>query len=72
MSKKKPSTIVQDSEVRWNDDDFNLDSFGVEAPIKDRLEMLRESGLTPEQVSIDIKDRYTKYLEKMKKTQEKP
>ena len=32
MSKKKTPTIVQDDEVRWNDDDFNVDSHGVEAP----------------------------------------
>ena len=56
----------------WNDDDFNLDSFGVEAPLKERLESLAESGLKPEQVSEDIRERYVKYLEKMKKKQEKP
>jgi protein involved in polysaccharide export with SLBB domain len=33
--------------------------------------MLRESGMTPEQVSVDIKDRYTKYLEKMKKQEKR-
>jgi hypothetical protein len=55
----------------WNDDDFNLDSFGVEAPLRERLESLAESGLKPEQVSEDIRARYMKYLEKMKKRPEK-
>jgi hypothetical protein len=56
----------------WNDDDFNLDSFGVEAPIKERLASLAESGLKPEQVSEEIRERYVKYLERMNKKQEKP
>jgi hypothetical protein len=56
----------------WNDDDFNLDSFGVEAPIKERLASLGESGLKPEQVSEDIWERYVKYLERMNTKQEKP
>jgi hypothetical protein len=34
MSKKKGSAVIQDGEVQWNHDDVNLDSFGVEAPIK--------------------------------------
>jgi hypothetical protein len=55
----------------WNDDDFNLDSFGVEAPLKERLKSLAESGLKPEQVSEDIRERYVKYLERMNKKQEK-
>jgi len=66
MSRKKPPIIVQDSEVRWNDDDFNLDSFGVGAPIEERLESLMRGGYTPEQVSVEIKDRYAKYLARMK------
>jgi hypothetical protein len=56
----------------WNDDDFNLDSFGVEAPLKERLASLAESGLKPEQVSEDIRERYVKYLERMNTKQEKP
>jgi hypothetical protein len=56
----------------WNDDDFNLDSFGVEAPIKERLASLAESGLKAEQVSEDIRERYVKYLERMNTKQEKP
>ena len=56
----------------WNDDDFNLDSFGVEAPLRERLESLAESGLKPEQVSEDIRERYVVYLEKVNKKQEKP
>ena len=72
MSRKKPPTIVKDDEVRWNDDDFNLDSFGVEAPLRDRLKSLADSGKKPEQVSDEIRDRYVKYLDKMKKNMEKP
>lgn len=71
MSKKKTPTVVQDGKVQWNDDDFNLDSFGVEAPLRDRLKSLADSGKKPEEVSDDIRVRYVKYLEKMKK-QEKP
>jgi hypothetical protein len=37
----------------------------VEAPLRERLEKLREDGFTPEQVSIDIQERYRKYLERM-------
>ena len=66
MSKKKTPTIVQDGEVRWNDDDFNLASFGVEAPLKDRLEMLAEAGRTPDEVNEEIRERYVKYLGRMK------
>lgn len=72
MSKKKSPTSIQDGEVRWNDDDFNLDSFGVEAPLRDRLKSLADSGKKPEDVSDDIRVRYVKYLAKMKKRQEKP
>jgi len=71
VSKKKTPTVVEDGEVQWNDDDFNLDSFGVGAPIRDRLKSLADSGKKPEEVSDDIRARYVKYLEKMKK-QEKP
>ena len=71
VSKKKTPTIVQDGEVRWNDDGFNLDSFGVEAPLRDRLRSLADSGKKPEEVSDDIRARYVKYVEKMKKKNEK-
>jgi len=69
VSKKKTPTIVQDGEVRWNDDDFNLDSFGVEAPIRDRLRSLADAGMKPEAVSDDIRARYVTYLETMKTTE---
>jgi len=51
----------------WDPDDFFLDSHGVEAPLRERFEKLREDGFTPEQVSIDIQERYRKYLEHTKK-----
>ena len=64
---KKKSTIVVDEQARsWDRDDFDMDSHGVEAPIDERLESLMRGGYTPEQVSVEIKDRYTKHLEKMK------
>jgi len=66
MRKKKTPTSIQDGEFRWNDDDFNLDSHGVEAPLKERLEMLAEFGRKPEEVNEEIRERYVKYLEKMK------
>ena len=51
----------------WDPDDFFLDSHGVQAPLRERFEKLREDGFTPEQVSINIQDRYRRYLERMKK-----
>lgn len=66
MSRKKKPEIVVDSQGRsWDLDDFDLDSHGVQAPLRERLESLREGGFTPEQVSIDIQERYAKYLERM-------
>jgi hypothetical protein len=70
-AKSKTASGSGRQEPVWNDDDFNLDSFGVEAPLKERLESLAESGLKPEQVSEDIRAPYMKYLEKMKKKPEK-
>jgi len=69
MSRKKNSpTLIKDGEFQWNDDDFNLDSFGVEAPIKDRLEMLAEAGRKPEEVNEEIREKYAKYLERRRRT----
>ncbi len=72
MSKKKPDIVVDSQGRSWDLDDFDLDSRGVQAPLKERLESLAESGLKPEEVSDDIRERYVKYLEKMKEKQEKP
>ncbi len=69
--KKKPEIVVDENGFRWDLDDFDLDSHGVQAPLRERLEKLREDGCTPEQVSIDIQERYRKYLERMAK-KEKP
>ena len=71
IREKKPPTVVKDGEAWWNDDDFNLDSFGVEAPLRDRLKSLADSDKKPEEVSDDIRARYVKYVEKMKKKNEK-
>jgi hypothetical protein len=67
--KKKAPTIIQDAEVQWNDDDFNLDSFGEESRLPDEeiFQKLREDGFKPENVSIDIQEKYAKYLERMTK-----
>ena len=66
MGRKKKPEIVVDAQGRsWDLDDFDLDSHGVEAPMRERLDKLREDGFTPEQVSIDIQERYRKYLERM-------
>ena len=65
------SLITEDSPpdtFQWNDDDFNLDSFGVEAPLKERLEMLAEVGRRPEEVNEEIRERYVKYLERRTRT----
>lgn len=69
--KKKSELVVDEKGLAWDPDDFFLDSHGVEAPLRERLEKLREDGFTPEQVSIDIQERYRKYLERMAK-KEKP
>jgi hypothetical protein len=55
----------------WNDDDFNLDSHGVEAPQREVFEMLAEMGRTPEEVNEEIRERYAKYLDRMKTKEEK-
>jgi hypothetical protein len=69
--KKKSSTVAGDKGFRWNDDDFNLDSFGVEAPEREVFEMLAEMGRRPDEVNEEIRERYVKYLERMKKKKEK-
>jgi hypothetical protein len=71
VSRKKPDIVVDSHGRSWDLDDFDLDSHGVEAPLRERLESLAKSGLKPEQVSEDIRERYVKYLEKMKKKPEK-
>ena len=69
--KKKSELIIDEKGFAWDPDDFFLDSHGVEAPLRERFEKLHEDGFTPEQVSIDIQERYRKYLERMAK-KEKP
>lgn len=65
--KKKPDIVVDEPGRSWDLDDFFLDSHGVEAPLRERFEKLAEDGFTPDQVSIDIQERYAKYLERMTK-----
>ena len=65
--KKKPDIVVHEQGRAWDPDDFFLDSHGVQAPLRERFEKLREDGFTPEQVSINIQDRYRRYLEHTKK-----
>ena len=68
MSRRKKTDLVIDEQGRaWDPDDFFLDSHGVEAPLRERFEKLHEDGFTPEQVSIDIQERYAKYLERKRK-----
>ena len=68
MSRKRKRGIVVGSEGRsWDLDDFDLDSHGVQAPQREVFAKLAEDGFTPEQVSIDIQEKYRKYLERMKK-----
>ena len=45
--KKKTESVVDDKGFRWNDDDFNLDSHGVQAPEREVFEMFAELGRTP-------------------------
>ena len=69
--KKKPEFVVGEDGQRWNLDDFDLDSHGVEAPEREVFEMLAEMGRRPEEVNETIRDKYTKYLERVKKKKEK-
>ena len=71
MSRKKAPTVAKDGGVQWNDDDFNLDSCGVEAPKNEVFAGLARDGYTPEMVSADLREKYAKYLARMKKTKEK-
>jgi hypothetical protein len=48
MSKKKPEFVVGKDGQRWNLDDFDLDSHGVEAPQREVFEMFAEKGYPPE------------------------
>jgi hypothetical protein len=52
--------------VVWDDDDFNLDSHGVEAPEEDVFELLAEQGYKPEDVNEEALGRYAAYLEWMR------
>ena len=65
--KKKPELIVDEQGFAWDPDDFDLDSHGVEAPLRERFEKLRADGFTLEQVSVDIQARYREYLERRKR-----
>ncbi|MCU0694398.1 MAG: hypothetical protein MUF54_23675 [Polyangiaceae bacterium] len=68
MGRRKKSELIIDKQGRaWDPDDFFMDSHGVEAPLRERFEKLHEDGFTPEQVSIDIQQRYAKYLKRMAK-----
>jgi hypothetical protein len=64
--KKKPELIIDEQGRAWDPDDFFLDSHGVEAPLRDRLEVLAQGGFKPEEVSEDIREKYRKYLERKK------
>ena len=64
--KRKPEIVVDEKGFRWDLGDFFLDSHGVQAPLRERLEKLREDGFTPEDASEDIRERYRQYLERRK------
>jgi len=66
--KKKTESVVDEKGFRWNDDDFNLDSHGVEAPEEEVFEMFAELGRTPDDVNVTIRDRYAKHLERRCRT----
>ena len=52
--------------VVWDDDDFNLDSHGVEAPEEDVFELFAELAYKPEDVNEEVQGRYAAYLERTK------
>lgn len=65
--KKKPEIVVDEHGFRWNIDDFDLDSHGVEAPEREVFEMFAEMGRKPDEVNETIREKYTKYLERRKR-----
>ena len=69
--KKKPEFVVGENGQRWNLDDFDLDSHGVEAPEREVFEMFAEMGRKPEEVNERIREKYAKYLERRRKKKEK-
>jgi len=71
MSKKKSTIVVDEQGRSWDLDDFDLDSHGVVAPQREVFAKLAEDGYTPGQVSVDIQEKYRKYLERMKEKKEK-
>jgi hypothetical protein len=68
--KKKPELIIDEKGFTWDPDDFDLDSHGVEAPEEEVFEMMAEMGRTPEEVNEEVRERYRKYLARMKKAKE--
>jgi hypothetical protein len=68
--KKKPDIVVDEQGRSWDLDDFDLDSHGVEAPEEEVFEMFAELGYAPETVNEEVRERYRKYLERMKKAKE--
>ena len=69
MSRKKkpPEIVVDEKGFKWNLDDFDLDSHGVEASEREVFEMAAEMGTKPEDVSEESRERYRKYLERLEK-----
>jgi hypothetical protein len=68
--KKKPESIIDENGFAWDADDFFLDSHGVEAPESEVFEMLAELGRSPDEVNENVRERYAKYLERMKRAKE--
>ena len=69
MSRKKkpPEIVVDEKGFKWNLDDFDLDSHGVEAPEREVFEMAAEMGTKPEDMNEVLRERYRKYLERVKR-----
>jgi len=71
MGRKKKSELIIDEQGQgWDPDDFDLDSHGVEAPEEEVFEMFAELGYAPETVNEEVRERYAKYLERMKNAKE--
>jgi hypothetical protein len=69
--KKRPEIVVDEKGLSWDDDDFNLDSHGVEAPEREVFEMLAQLGDKPEAVNEAVRERYAKYLERVRKKKQR-
>jgi hypothetical protein len=64
-SNKDQPEATGGSQTVWDEDDFFLDSIGIEAPRSEVFELLAETGMAPESVAHNLRKQYSKYLERI-------